>query len=126
MQFLYKAKGVPIGRMYYIAPAFLNIDTRWRRVVSFTLRPSYPLWSSLCSHRIVGSVCSRSSVNNLEAKLISCYCPELKPRPPQHPSHRPTQYADRARPDPILLRIIIICINHDETENVFAETSVHV
>jgi hypothetical protein len=44
--------------------------------------------------------------------------------PPQQHGHWPTQYADRARPAPLLLSIIIICINPDQTENVFAEMSV--
>lgn len=73
-----KGKGFHIWARYCIAPAFLNLDTKWRPVISFTLRPSYSLKCSVGSHGIGGSVGSvvsvgsRSSVNDLETKQISC------------------------------------------------------
>jgi hypothetical protein len=65
-----------------IAPLILNLGTRWRRVISFTLRSLYPRKKSLRHpvDRRLGGLQSLSGRGGEETKIPSLPLPGIEPR----------------------------------------------
>jgi hypothetical protein len=59
--------------------SILNLGTRWRRVVIFTLLPPYPCERATGAHQIGGSVGSRASLEAVEKRIIVYFCLKSKP-----------------------------------------------
>jgi hypothetical protein len=57
----------------------LNLDTRWRLVVNFTLLPLYPRENSPVTRWIGGWVCPRADLDAMEKSEISCLCRKSNP-----------------------------------------------
>jgi hypothetical protein len=63
-----------------LTPLILNLGTRCRWVVNFTLRPFYP-WEGSITHWIAGLVRLRASMDVLEKRKISCPYWDSNPAP---------------------------------------------
>jgi hypothetical protein len=57
-----------------IGPLILNLGSRWRKVVSLTLRPLDPSKERPWYHWIGGWVGRRTGVNGLEKRIVHCVC----------------------------------------------------
>jgi hypothetical protein len=56
-----------------IALCILNLGSRWRWLVSFTLRPLYPRGKNSGTHWIGGWVCPRAGLDDVaKRKILSC------------------------------------------------------
>jgi len=86
-----------------ITPRLLNLGTRWRWVVSFTLRPLYPRrespWYSL--NRRIGGPQSRSGRGCINEKK-SLLLPEIQLR---SSSPQPNHYTDMCYPHPCYMHL---------------------
>jgi hypothetical protein len=58
-----------------IVPSILNLDTKWRRVVSLTLRPLYLWGRSPLTHWTGGWVGPRASLDLVAKRKKSHHCP---------------------------------------------------
>jgi hypothetical protein len=60
----------------------LDLDTRWRLVVSFTPRPLYPWERSPCTHWMRDWVDRRGGLEAVEKRKMVCPCRESNPGRP--------------------------------------------
>jgi hypothetical protein len=94
-------------REWRYSSTVLDHGTRWRRVVSFTIRPLHSDEGAPSTHWLGGWVGSRASLDAMEKRKISCPMPGTEPQPSKLVDCR---YTDCAIPAPtatlrILLRV---------------------